>query len=135
MTKSKPPAGAPSRMPVKTPHASLAAEATEWDATRQIPPDFVDEPRAVPRAGEATAISLRLPNALLALLKKFAEREGIGYQVLLKRWLDDRLRLERERLRSNTRELAKPRSRAPQFPLQDRDGEASHYQPSSEPCM
>jgi predicted DNA binding CopG/RHH family protein len=36
----------------------------------------------VPRAQEATAISIRIPSALLAVLKKFAEREGVGYQVL-----------------------------------------------------
>jgi hypothetical protein len=83
----------------------------------------------VPRAREATAISLRLPNDLLALLKKFAEREGIGYQVLLKRWLDDRVRFERDLLRgAGSSQASRARSRAPQFPLLDRDGEANHYQ-------
>lgn len=42
----------------------------------------------------AIAISLRLPGRQLQLLKELARREGIGYQTLMKRWLDDRLREE-----------------------------------------
>jgi len=30
---------------------------------------------------------------------RFARRERIGYQVLMKRWLDDRIREERDKLR------------------------------------
>jgi len=117
-------------VPARTPHATLAAEAAEWDSRRRTPSGFTDDDEAVPRAHEATAISIRIPNALLALLKKFAEREGIGYQVLIKRWLDDRLRLERERLRGlSPAGSPRARSRAPQFPLQDRDGDI-HYQPA-----
>jgi len=115
-------------LPVRTPHATLAAEAAEWDSGRRTPSGFTDDEEAVPRAHEATAISIRIPNALLALLKKFAEREGTGYQVLIKRWLDDRVRLERDRLRGlSPAGSSSTRSRAPQFPLQDRDGDI-HYQ-------
>jgi hypothetical protein len=99
MTTRKKTIRAKPSVPVRTPHASLAAEAADWEHGRRTPADFVDDDAAVPRAGETTAISLRLPNMQLALLKKFAQREGIGYQVLLKRWLDDRLRQERDRLR------------------------------------
>jgi len=117
-------------LPTRTPHATLAAEAAEWDSRRRTPSGFTDDEEAVPRARESTAISLRLPGALLALLKKFAEREQIGYQVLIKQWLDDRVRLERERLRGTSpADSARGRPRAPQFPLQDRDGDI-HYQPS-----
>ncbi|HJW75426.1 MAG TPA: hypothetical protein VJ787_07120 [Thermoleophilia bacterium] len=44
--------------------------------------------------GAAVAISLRLPGRQIQLLKEIARREGIGYQTLMKRWLDDRLRDE-----------------------------------------
>jgi hypothetical protein len=115
-------------VPTRTPHATLAAEAAEWDSRHRTPSGFTDDAEAVPRAHEATAISIRIPTALLALLKQFAEREGLGYQVLIKRWLDDRVRLERERLRGlSPAGSSKARSRAPQFPLLDRDGDI-HYQ-------
>ena len=82
----------PRAVPTRTPHEVLAQEASDWDARRRTPAGFEDTPDAVPRAQEATAISIRIPNALLTVLKKFAEREGIGYQVLIKRWLDERIR-------------------------------------------
>ena len=82
-----------------TPHDVLAQEASDWAARRQTPAGFEDATDAVPRARAATAIRLRMPAALLTILKRFAEREGIGYQVLIQRWLDDRVREERERLR------------------------------------
>src|SRR5690606_8507235 len=113
-----------------TPHQELAQEASDWDNRRRTPSGFVEDPSAVPRAQEATAISLRMPGALLALLKKFAEREGIGYQVLIKRWLDDRVRAERERMRASRsgRRPSAARPRAPRFPLIDRDDDRGHYQ-------
>jgi hypothetical protein len=115
-------------LPTRTPHATLAAEAAEWDSRRRTPSGFTNDEEAVPRAHESVAISIRIPKTLLTLLKKFAEREGIGYQVLIKRWLDDRIRLERERLRGlSAAESSRARSRAPQFPLLDRDGDI-HYQ-------
>ncbi len=40
------------------------------------------------------AISVRLPGRQIKLFKAIAEREGVGYQTLMKRWLDDRLREE-----------------------------------------
>jgi predicted DNA binding CopG/RHH family protein len=83
----------------RTRHDVLAQEALDWDTRRLTPAGFEDAADAIPRAREATAISLRMPTALLTVLKKFAEREGIGYQVLIKRWLDDRVREERDRLR------------------------------------
>lgn len=45
-------------------------------------------------AGATVAISIRLPGRQLQLLKEFARREGVGYQTLMKRWLDERLRDE-----------------------------------------
>lgn len=115
--------------PTRTPHDVLAQEASDWDARRRAPTEFEDAADAVPRAQEATAISIRMPNALLSVLKKVAEREGIGYQVLIKRWLDDRIRDERDRIR-RSRSLSATRegSRAPRFPLVDRDDGRGHYQ-------
>lgn len=77
----------------------LADEARRWDCRELTPAGWEDAPDAVPNAKASESISLRLPKAMLEVLKKFAHREGIGYQVLLKRWLDDRIREERDRLR------------------------------------
>lgn len=116
-------------VPTRAPHATLAEEASEWDSRRRDLSGFTDAETAVPREQEATAISIRMPKALLALLKQFAERQGVGYQVLIKRWLDDRVRLERERLRGvRSVDASRRRCRAPEFPLMDRAGEAGHYQ-------
>ena len=59
---------------------------------------WVDAPSAIPRIRSSTPISLRVPTQMLKILKLFAEREGVGYQVLMKRWLDDRIREERDEL-------------------------------------
>lgn len=76
----------------------LAREAAEWDSRVRSPHDWTDAPEAIPRVGVSTAISVRVPNQMLAVLREFARREGIGYQMLIKRWLDDRIRAERDTL-------------------------------------
>lgn len=122
---------------IRTPHARLALEAAQWDERQLTPAGFTDSPEAIPNASQSVAISIRMPNQLLELLKKFAKREGIGYQVLLKRWLDDRLRAElarikEERASRSLEHARKPRQgaqgRAPGFPLVDRaDPNGPHY--------
>jgi hypothetical protein len=77
----------------------LAREAERWDRRQATPADWQDAPDSVVRHGESVAVSIRLPKPLLALLKEFARRKRVGYQVLLKRWLDDRVRAEYEQLR------------------------------------
>ena len=77
--------------------AELAEEARRWDTREITPAGWEDAADAVPRAGESVPVNIRLPKKMLALLKEFARREKIGYQVLMKRWLDDRIRDERER--------------------------------------
>ena len=77
----------------------LAREAELWDKRQVTPSDWEDAPDLVPRAGESVGVSIRLPTKLLLLLKEFARRKGMGYQVLMKRWLDDRIRDEYARLR------------------------------------
>ena len=76
----------------------LEREAKEWELRILTPGGWQEAPGAVPRVGASTTISLRMPTQMLAVLKAFAQREGVGYQVLLKRWLDDRIREERERI-------------------------------------
>ncbi len=76
----------------------LAEEAAQWDAGLVDAGKWESAPDAVPRAEESTAISVRIPKKMLSILKEFARREGVGYQVLMKRWLDDRIRHEAKRI-------------------------------------
>jgi len=76
----------------------LAREAREWDTRVQTPAGWTDAPEALPPSAVSKTISVRVPERMLATLKEFARREGIGYQVLMKRWLDDRIRRERDSL-------------------------------------
>lgn len=85
----------------------LRREAQRWDSRRASPRDLPNAPDAVPRVSESTLISIRLPNTMLALLREFARREGLGYQVLMKRWLDERIRQERERPRAKRDDSAR----------------------------
>lgn len=78
--------------------AELACEAREWDRGDRSPDDWVDAPEAVPGVAASTTISLRVPKQMLDILREFARRQGVGYQVLMKRWLDDRIRAERNDL-------------------------------------
>jgi hypothetical protein len=84
----------------------LADEARRWDSGELTPAGWTDAPDAVPRAKASESISLRLPKPMLAILKEFARRERIGYQVLIKKWLDDRIRQERERRRLASPQLS-----------------------------
>lgn len=76
----------------------LAREAQRWENREVTPHEWEDAPEAAPRAAESVAVSIRLPKKLLAILKECARRQGIGYQVLMKRWLDERVRDEYQRL-------------------------------------
>ena len=76
----------------------VAREASQWDSGAIQSKGWVDAPEAIPRSPASTPISLRMPEQMLRILKQFAEREGVGYQVLMKQWLDERIREERERL-------------------------------------
>ena len=89
----------------------LAEEARRWDARESTPAGWEDAPEAVPRAKESMQINIRLPRQMVAILKEFARRSGIGYQVLMKRWLDERIRQERERFRQEQQHLRRQRER------------------------
>lgn len=75
----------------------LAEEAARWAKRATDGRAWVDAPERVPRDEESQPISLRLPKRMLALLREIARRNGLGYQVLIKRWLDDRIRAEFQR--------------------------------------
>lgn len=76
----------------------VAREASQWDSGATESKGWIDAPEAIPRIRASTPISLRVPTQMLQILKLFAEREGVGYQVLMKQWLDERIREERDRL-------------------------------------
>jgi hypothetical protein len=91
----------------------MAEEARRW-ATGEFPPGgLVDAPEAIPRVNQSTQINIRLPRQMVAILKEFARRSGIGYQVLMKRWLDDRIRQEREQYRQEQARLQRERAQCP----------------------
>jgi hypothetical protein len=111
----------PDSVPMRTSHAALAAEVKHIEGGGLATSRFVEAPEAVPRTNESQLISIRLPHRLLAILKRFAKEERVGYQVLLKQWLDDRVREEFVRLQQQTRA-------APSFPLADREPkDGKHY--------
>ena len=76
----------------------LAGEARRWDAGEVDTRGWREAHEAIPRAASSTLISIRVPAQMLGVLKAFAQREGVGYQVLMKRWLDERIRRERDAL-------------------------------------
>jgi predicted DNA binding CopG/RHH family protein len=94
----------------------LAEEARRWDNREITPAGWEDAPEAVPRAKESMQINIRLPRQMVEILKEFARRSGIGYQVLMKRWLDERIRQERERFRQEQERLRRERERAQRPP-------------------
>jgi hypothetical protein len=75
----------------------LAEEARRWDSGELTPAGWENAPDAIPQAKASESISLPLPKPMLAVLKEFARREGLSYQALIKRWLDDRIRVEQQR--------------------------------------
>jgi len=81
----------------------LAKEARLWDERRLTPAGWEDAPEAIPRVADSVPISIRLPRQMIAILKEFARREGIGYQVLIKQWVDDRIRDEHARQKRDVR--------------------------------
>src|SRR5437870_3670778 len=91
----------------------LAEEARLWDSRQITPAGWEDAPDAVPRAKESTQINIRLPRPMVEILKEFARRSGIGYQVLIKRWLDERIRHEREHIRQEQERLRREQAQRP----------------------
>lgn len=78
--------------------SALAQEAQAWESGAHKPQEWEDAPSSAPLTGASKAISIRVSPTMLSILKEFAHREGIGYQVLMKKWLDERIQAEREHL-------------------------------------
>lgn len=72
----------------------LAEEARQWEDGTLTPAGWEDAPNAVPRSQESVSISICLSRQMLEVLKGFAQRAGVGDQVLIAQWLDDRIRQE-----------------------------------------
>lgn len=53
--------------------------------------ELVEPDSMADRGGMTQTISLRLPRRLLSGLRREAERQEVSYQVLIKRWLTERL--------------------------------------------
>ena len=84
----------------------LEREVQRWDEDAMPHIGWENAPERIPNIAKSTAISLRVPTDMLTILKEFARRERIGYQVLMKRWLDDRIREERDKLREKAKQTA-----------------------------
>lgn len=56
--------------------------------------DFDRGAEHVDLSGPTTQISIRLPDRMIDILKTVASRRGLGYQTLMKQWLDERIREE-----------------------------------------
>ncbi len=65
-------------------------------AKRATPEELAKEAAGYTKEAESlhTAISIRMPNDLLLIIREFARRKEVGYQTLMKRWLDDRVKKE-----------------------------------------
>ena len=75
----------------------LAREAARWTTQSGDGRTWIEAPERVPRIDESVPISVRLPKRMLTILREIARRQNVGYQVLMKRWLADRIRAEFDR--------------------------------------
>jgi hypothetical protein len=77
-------------------------EARWYGAHRQDLHEYIDmadaevvEPQpTADRSGMTQTVALRLPRRLLAGLHRMAERQGVSYELLIRRWLAERLAQE-----------------------------------------
>lgn len=80
-------------------------EAERWLRLLRTPTSLKDAPKAIPRIKETTELRLRFPKTLALILTEFARRKSVSLPVLVKEWLDDRIREE-------ARTLPKKRAKA-----------------------
>ena len=76
----------------------LADEAAAWTDGRFASASWRDAPEAVLTNVASIAVSIRFPKPMLEVLRAFAAREGVGYQVLIKRWLNARIAGEKAKI-------------------------------------
>ncbi len=112
--------------PTQTSHEELALEAEAWASGKLTPEGWEDAPEAVVRVGETKSINIRLPVRMLVVLKAFAKLEGVGYQQLMKRWLDERIRAERNRRQRRQAALARLRSKLGEGDFEELEGLIDH---------
>lgn len=103
----------------------LAAEVQKWESGAFADGTWSDAPEAVVRQSDSVAVSIRFPKQMLEVLRAFAEREKIGYQVIIKRWLDDRIAQEYERLSAKATARRAP---MPELLRDSADVNGPHYQ-------
>ena len=103
----------------------LAAEVQKWESGAYADESWRDAPEAVVRQSESVAVSIRFPKQMLEVLRVFAEREKIGYQVIIKRWLDERIAQEYERLSAKATARRAP---MPELLRDSADVNGPHYQ-------
>lgn len=81
-----------------------AKEAARWTPKEPASTGWVDAPEAHPvPPEEIERFYIPLPKNLAYMLREFAGRAGLNEQVLVKQWLDDRVKVEREKLQNGTR--------------------------------
>jgi hypothetical protein len=71
----------------------LADAAAYWDSQPELV-GWVNAPEAIPTFKQSTEIVVRFPTKLVRILEEFASRSKVPYLVLIKRWLDERVRHE-----------------------------------------
>ena len=106
------------------PRPDLEAEVEAWDEGRFAKDSWEDAPEAVPARAESVAISIRLPAAMLDVLRAFAARSGVGYQVLMKTWLHERIAAERAELAARARSRRAP---TPERMVDSENIDGPHY--------
>ena len=72
--------------------------------------ELVEPQPAADRSGMTQAVSLQLPQRLLTGLRREAERQEVSYQILIRRWLTERL--AQETAAADSRRSSGRRSRA-----------------------
>ena len=77
--------------------ADLAQEASQWSDGTLTPEGWQDAPEAVPRTGESVILGIQLSNKLFEIIQEFAKRNGVNHQVLINRWLIDRVKVEKSK--------------------------------------
>jgi predicted DNA binding CopG/RHH family protein len=78
--------------------------ADYWEETEEVPEGEIEidpEFRALvlERAREKQLLSLRLERRQIALAKRIAREKSIGYQTLMRSWIEEGIKRELKRLR------------------------------------
>lgn len=79
--------------------AEVAELADEWEARAKNDAEWSP---GEPRGGESPTITIRLRPEMLEVVKAIAARRSLRYQTLIKMWLDEKIREERDRVAGRT---------------------------------